>query len=157
MDIVQLIEEMEDIVDEASSVPFSSKVMVDKEEVLGLLREMGENLPDEIRQAQWTNTEKDRIIEEANRDAQNIITQANKEAERIGQEAQARFEGLVSEHDVTVEAQNRAEEITAQAENNARMLKTQSIQYIDEILATTEEKIKSILDELEANRDELRQ
>lgn len=157
MDIVQLIEEMEDLVDEASGVPFSSKVMVDKQEVLGILDEMRENLPEEIRQAQWTNTEKTRIIDEANRDAENIITQANREADRIGQEAQERFESLVSEHDVSVAAEKRAQEITSQAENNARILKTQSIQYIDEMLATTEDRIKEILDELEANRDELRQ
>ena len=38
MDIIKLIEEMEDILDEASTVPFSKKVMVEREELLSGLR-----------------------------------------------------------------------------------------------------------------------
>lgn len=44
MDIIKLIEEMEDILDEASTVPFSKKVMVEREELLSVLKDMRENL-----------------------------------------------------------------------------------------------------------------
>ena len=49
MDIIKLIEEMEDILDEASTVPFSKKVMVEREELLSVLKDMRENLPEEIK------------------------------------------------------------------------------------------------------------
>ena len=150
MDIIKLIEEMEDILDEASTVPFSKKVMVEREELLSVLKDMRENLPEEIKQAQWTNAEKNRIIDEANR------TQAYKEAEKIDQEARNRFETMVNEHDVTIAAQKNAEEITSQAENNARLLKSQSIQYIDEMLETTQDKLNNLLEELQENRNELK-
>ena len=116
MDIIKLIEEMEDILDEASTVPFSKKVMVEREELLSVL----------------------------------------KEAEKIDQEARNRFETMVNEHDVTIAAQKNAEEITSQAENNARLLKSQSIQYIDEMLETTQDKLHNLLDELQENRNELK-
>ena len=103
MDIIKLIEEMEDILDEASTVPFSKKVMVEREELLSVLKDMRENLPEEIKQAQWTNAEKNRIIDEANRESENIRTQAYKEAEKIDQEARNRFETMVNEHDVTMQ------------------------------------------------------
>ncbi len=156
MDIIKLIEEMEDVLDEASAVPFSKKVMVEREELLAILKDMRENLPNEIKQAQWTNSEKNRIIDEANKESENIRTQAYKEAEKIDQEARTRFETMINEHDVTIAAQKKAEEITSQAENNARLLKNQSIQYIDEMLETTQEKLRSLVDELESNRNELK-
>ena len=61
MDLIQLIEEMEDLMDGASTVPFSKKVMVDADEVLEILTEMREALPEEIKQAQWVTEEKERI------------------------------------------------------------------------------------------------
>ena len=63
---------------------------------------------------------------------------------------------MVNEHDVTIAAQKNAEEITSQAENNARLLKSQSIQYIDEMLETTQDKLHNLLDELQENRNELK-
>ena len=51
MDILMLIDEIEDIVEAGTSVPFSGKVMIDKEEVLEIIKEIRIKLPDEIKQA----------------------------------------------------------------------------------------------------------
>lgn len=58
MDVLQIIEEIEDLLDEASTVPFSKKVMVDTDEVFHLLQQIRQGLPGEIKQAQWVNEEK---------------------------------------------------------------------------------------------------
>ena len=46
-----MVEELEDLIDEAAAVPFSKKVMVDPEEVNSILTEMRNGLPEEIKQA----------------------------------------------------------------------------------------------------------
>lgn len=156
MDLIQLIEEMEDLMDGASTVPFSKKVMVDADEVLEILTEMREALPEEIKQAQWVTEEKERIVTEAEREADAIRKGAQKDADGMNKDAQKRFEALINEHDITKQAEKYGEEIVSKAEQNARVLKMQSITYVDEMLATTQNKIQDLLIVLEDNRKELK-
>lgn len=156
MDLIQLIEEMEDLMDGASTVPFSKKVMVDADEVLEILTEMREALPEEIKQAQWVTEEKERIVTEAEREADAIRKGAQKNADDMNKDAQKRFEALINEHDITKQAEKYGEEIVSKAEQNARVLKMQSITYVDEMLATTQNKIQDLLIVLEDNRKELK-
>lgn len=156
MDLIQLIEEMEDLLDGASTVPFSKKVMVDADEVLEILTEMREALPEEIKQAQWVTEEKERILTEAEREADAIRKAAQKDADDMNKDAQKRFEALINEHDITRQAEKYGEEIVSKAEQNARVLKMQSITYVDEMLATTQNKIQDLLVVLEDNRKELK-
>ena len=85
--ITELINEMEDVMDEASAVPFSRKVSVDPDEIYEILNEMKDSLPQEIKQAEWTYQEKDRIISEANAEADNRLAQADKEIQNFKEQA----------------------------------------------------------------------
>ncbi|WP_099203073.1 ATPase [Miniphocaeibacter massiliensis] len=156
MDILQIIEEIEDLIDEASTVPFSKKVMVDSDELFQLLQQVRQNLPEEIRQAQWINEEKDRIMAEAERDADAIKDEAKKESDKIIQDAKETFNQMINEHEVTKKANQYGEEIVSKAEQNARTLKLQSVTYVDEMLGVTQDRLKELLDVLEENRNELR-
>lgn len=156
MDLIQLIEEMEDLMDSASTVPFSKKVMVDADEVLEILSEMRESLPEEIKQAQWVTEEKERIVAEADREADAIRKAAQKDASDMNRDAQKRFDALINEHDITRQAEKYGEEIVTKAEQNAKVLRMQSITYVDEMLVTTQDRIKELLVVLEENRKELK-
>lgn len=156
MDIVQLIEEIEDLIEDAGSVPFSKKVMVDADELYDIIHEMRQNLPEEIKQAAWITEERERILSEAQREADVVISEAEKESERIVEEARQKFEGMVNEHEVVIEARNKAQSLQAKAEQAARTMKIQSITYVDDILAQTQERLKGVLNVLEDNREELR-
>ena len=50
MEVLRLIDEIEDILDNASTLPFSNKVVIDAEEILEILKEIRIKLPDEIKQ-----------------------------------------------------------------------------------------------------------
>ena len=56
---------MEYLLHHARHVPFSAQVMVDEDEVMDLIDQLRFNLPDEIKQANWTVQEQQRIISEA--------------------------------------------------------------------------------------------
>ena len=58
MEIFTLLETLEDILERSRSVPFSSKGIVDKEEILELIKEIRLKLPDELKQAKWVKEEK---------------------------------------------------------------------------------------------------
>ena len=53
MEIFTLLETMEDIIEKSKSVPFTDKGVVDKEELLELIREIRLKLPEDLKQAKW--------------------------------------------------------------------------------------------------------
>ena len=96
--ITELINEMEDVMDEASAVPFSRKVSVDPDEIYEILNEMKDSLPQEIKQAEWTYQEKDRIIGEANAEADKRLEEAEKEIQNFKEQAKTQYQKIISEH-----------------------------------------------------------
>ena len=48
MEIFTIIETMEDVLEKSKNLLFSNKVVVDKEELLDLIKEMRLKLPDEL-------------------------------------------------------------------------------------------------------------
>lgn len=156
MDIIELIEELEDVLDDASNIPFSKKVAVDPDEVFEIVKEIHASLPEEIRQAKWVNEEKDRILQEANNQAADIIQQASKQKDNFDQELQKKYEAMINEHSIAKEATRLGEEIVANAEKQARQIKLGTFAYVDEILKNTQENLKTIVKELDNNRQELK-
>ena len=156
MDILQLIEELEDVLDDASSVPFSQKVAIDPDEMYEIIKEIRQSLPEEIRQAQWLNDEKDRILAEANQQAAEILQAADQQAKNTDNEMQRRFNELVNESSITKQASRIGEGIVADAEKQSRQIKESVFAYVDEILSNTQENLKSIIKELDNNRNELK-
>ena len=63
--VMQLLDELEDILETASKVPFSDKAIVDSEEISQIISDIRLSMPKDIQQAQWVKDEQDRIINEA--------------------------------------------------------------------------------------------
>ena len=150
--IEQIIEEIEEYIDkDCKFQPLSStKIIVNKEHLDELLRELRMKTPDEIKRYQ-------KII--SNRDA--ILADAKAKADAMIEEAQA-----VSEHEIMQQAYAQANEIvtqaTAQAQeiiDNATMdaneIRMGAIQYTDDLLANAESIIGHTLDSYTTKYDGL--
>ena len=61
MEIFTLLETLEDIMERSKSLPFTEKGIVDKEEVLEIIKEIRLKLPDELKQAKWVKEERAHI------------------------------------------------------------------------------------------------
>ncbi|MBZ2173912.1 ATPase [Schnuerera sp. xch1] len=145
MDVLKLVDEIEDVLENASSMPFSNKVMVDADELFEIIREIRIKLPDEIKQASWIKGERQRILAEAQKDADTILN-----------EAELKLEELVDENEITKKANEIAEEIIAKAKNNAKEIRLGSLQYADNILLEAQESLKKTIELINSNRRELR-
>lgn len=156
MDILQLIEELEDVLDDASNIPLTKKVAVDPDEIFEIVKEIRASLPEEIRQAKWVNDERDRILEEANEQAQQLIDQSKKKVEESDHEMQQRFQELVNEHRITKAATQHGEELVSNAQAQSKQIRQSVFAYVDEILANTQENLKAVVSELDRNREELK-
>lgn len=145
MDVLKLIEELEDIIDESSTVPLTKKVMVHSEEILDILQQIRTRLPDEMQQASWIKEEKERIIGEAQREA---ISIENDTKEKV--------KVMIDEHPITEAAKERANEIIVSANADAREIRLGAFEYADELLMGTQEQIERLVGLIEENREELR-
>lgn len=145
--IEQIIEEIEEFVDSCKFQPLSStKIVVNKEELEELLRELRMRTPDEIKRYQKIISNKDAILEDAQQKADAIIADAQMRADRMVSEteimvrAHEQCEQLVKQ--TNQEAQDRLDEATNDA-NNIRM---SAISYTDEMLENLEKVMSHTID-----------
>lgn len=146
MDVLNLIEELEDIIEAGTNVPFSGRVMIDKVEILEIIKDIRIRLPDEIKQASWIKEERQRILEEAQKDADTIMEQA-----------EYRIEELVDQEEITRKASERADIMITNAKNNAKEIRLGSVDYADDLLLEQQEKLKELIILINENRKELRE
>ena len=123
MKVLELLEEIEDIVDEAPGLPLTGKMMVDAEEIFQIVREIRLALPDDVQQAKWIRDERDRILAEAKAEYERIIREAKKQADY-----------LVESDDITLRATKLGEQIRQDAETHAKVLKMRTYDYVDKML-----------------------
>ena len=145
MDILNLLERIEDIVEDASKFPLSSKVMIDKEEILEVINEIRLKLPDEINRASWVAKERQRILSEAQGEADELI-----------HKVQAQQKHLIEENEITRLAQKQANQLLHEAEEKANEMKEGAYNYSDEILSKLQDRIREINQIIEDNREVLK-
>ena len=144
MEIFTLLENLEDILDSGSKVPFSSKVMVDVEELREILEDIRLKLPDELKQAKWVKEERQRIIADAQNEADNII-----------KDAEGKIVTMVDEHVITQQALAQKEEILENANKVSKEISIGTRDYANAILEKVEDVLKETLEVVHNNRKEL--
>lgn len=123
MTVLELLEELEDIVDTASSVPLTGKIMVDGNEILEIVNDIRNTLPEDVKQAHWLKGEQNRILEDAKKEYQKLVVEAKKQADF-----------LVDNNAITLKARKHADQIEKEAEEYAAMLKLRTYDYLDQML-----------------------
>jgi phosphopantetheine adenylyltransferase len=132
MDIVQLLEYLQELVESAPKVPITGKAVIDKKEVLDVIDQIINYLPDEFKKAQWILGEKERIL-----------TEANKQYETVKKDTIELMKKQVENHDITKAALVKAEEIMANAQREAKIIRLGSRDYADEILCQLNDELES--------------
>ena len=155
--IEQIIEEIEEYIDrDCKFQPLSTtKIIVNKEHLDELLRELRMKTPEEIKRYQ-------KII--ANRDA--ILEDAQAKADAMLQEAQIHTNELVSEHEIMQQAYAQANEIVTQATEQAQeiidnatrdanAIRIGAVQYTDDLLSNAENILGHSLDQYTSKYESL--
>jgi len=144
MDIAARIQQLEDMIREAKSMPLSSSVLVNREELLELIGGMREALPEEIKQARWVVRDREELLGKARRDADGLVVKARTEQDR-----------LVAQESVVLAAQEEAERIVGEARDQARQVRMEADDYVDAKLASFEITLQRIEEALSQTRDVL--
>jgi vacuolar-type H+-ATPase subunit H len=93
--------------------------MVNEDELMELIDQVRFNLPDEIKQANWTVSEQQRIITEAHAEAARIMSRANERAEETASEHEILRRAERHAAQVIKDAQAKSDQIIREAEGYA--------------------------------------
>ena len=145
MEIFTLLDTLEDLLEGSRNLPFSNKSLVEKEEMLDLIKEIRLKLPDELKQAKWVKEERQRILVEAQNEADEII-----------KEAENRIISMIDEHEITKKAYEKKVEIIETANEMSREIKSGTEEYADGVLAGIEVALEDALKIIQNNRKELK-
>lgn len=129
-----LLEDLEDVLDDATSFPMSKKSLVDVEKIKTIIEDIRLNTPQETKQAKA-------IVDNRN----NIINEAKIEAENIIKKAQAEARALVSRDEITRTAQSEANEMIGQANQQAKSIVIQAQTEASEILGTASQQANEMV------------
>jgi cell division septum initiation protein DivIVA len=145
VEILKILDTLEDIVSNSTSVPLSGKCLIDRDEVLDYILELKERVPDDIKQAKWVKEERERILNEAKAQAQKMLS-----------EAEGKVQALINEHEITKKAYEQANQTIAESQKNAREIRIGAREYADNLLAQIQDTLEQAIRIIEKNREELR-
>ena len=137
MDILQLIDRLEELFNEARAVPFTHNVVVDEDRMLEVIDQMRIVIPDEVKKAQQVLSQRDRFLAQAQEEADRTIALARDKAEQIA-----------ARDSVVVEAQRRADQILAQARADAEATRRDADDYVVDTLVQLQDTMEKILNQV---------
>jgi len=122
-----LLVHLRDVIASARPVPLSASSMISKDEVLNLIDDVLQQLPEELRAARWLLKERAEFINSYKHEAEEIVAKAR-----------ARAESMVQRTEVVAAAEQRAYEIVDTAQSDARRLRHEVEDFCDQKLASFE-------------------
>ena len=144
VDAETLLRQAIDIVATAKPMPLSASVLISRDEVLGLLDEVLDRLPEELRQARWLLREREEFRAEQAREADALMEEVKAQAER-----------MVSRTELVRQSKISAQKIIDDAEETARRLRHEADDYCDQKLAGMEIVLNRVLKTVVAGRERL--
>ena len=116
MDILQLIDRLEELFNEAKAVPFTHNVVVDEDRMLEIIDQMRVVIPDEVKKAQQVLAQKDRVMAQAQEEAERTVALARDKAEQVA-----------AKDNIVVEAQKRGDQILNQVRNGVQTIQQERV------------------------------
>lgn len=145
MDVDQRLEELAILIEEAKAVPLSASCMVNRAQVLDMIEDIREALPESLSDA-------DQLL--AEREA--VVAEGRIEADRLIAEARAEQMQMLSQHEVYLVAVAESEALRAETLDEVTRMRRETDDYIDGRLASFEITLHKTLNAVERGRDKLR-
>jgi len=144
MDSIDRLDAAIMMIEEAKKVPLSASVVVHKNEILELLQEARELLPDDFSEAQMLLRHREDIVEEGRSSSEQLIALAREEVAR-----------MVEQTAIVKEAREESKRVLAEAREQSEAERDEVDSYIDSRLATLEVILNKTMDAVARGRDRL--
>ncbi len=154
--IEALIDEIEEYINSCKFQTLSTtRIIVNKEQIDDLLRELRMNTPDEIKRYQKMISNRDAILEDARKKAEALINDATAQTNQLINEHEIMQQAYSKANEVVTMATNQAQEILDKATIEANSMKSAAVQYVDDLLENVEKIITSAAQVTSSNYNDL--
>ena len=145
--IEQLIDEIEEFIDGCKFKALSNThIIVDKEQIEELIRELRMKTPEEIKRYQKIISNKEAILNDAREKAATLINEATVHTNELINEHEIMQQAYAQANEVVTLATNQAQEILDHATIEANAMREAALQYTDDMLANVEAIIASSME-----------
>ena len=128
MSIDEILEEMDELLDKASSMPFAAhKKVIDGERMRELINDIRLNMPHELKEAKKIEF-----------DCQSILNEAKLNADAIIRKAEERAAQIVSREAIVTEAKKKAVDMLTKAQTASKNLQKNAVESVAKMLNDTE-------------------
>ncbi len=154
--IEQLIDELEEYIESCKPKFMSnSEIIVNKEEIDELLRELRMRTPEEIKRYQKIISNKEAILNDARAKAQALIDEATVHTNELISEHEIMQQAYAQANGIVDTAANQAREILDKATMEANELRTQASQYMESRLVELDSITSSAIQSTNADYERL--
>ena len=152
--IEQLIDEIEEYIENCKPKFMSNTdIIVNREEIEELLRELRMKTPDEIKRYQKIISNKEAILQDARDKAEALINEATIHTNELINEHEIMQQAYAQANEIVTMASNQAQEILDNATNEANAVRSAAVQYMDDMLAHLENVINASIQSETAHHD----
>lgn len=145
MDVQERLDELAVLIEDAKSVPLSASCVVNRAQVLDLIVEIRQLLPESVMRADELLADREAVVQDGRREADRILERARSEADR-----------MISEHEVYLAAVAEADALRHDTLTDAARMRQETDDYIDGKLATFEITLHKTLQTVDRGRERLR-
>ena len=155
----RIFDEMYNLISEANRIPLTDKIIIEESDLAGILDDLKEAIPKEVKSATRLLEEQKAIVTKAH----NIVLQAKTEADRILELAKSESERLMRQEEISKQAEAFAEDVKSTALRNQQEMKDEAdayvervkhdvLQYADDMLGYLSGSLQSALQAVNDNR-----
>ena len=145
MDVQERLDELAVLVEDAKSVPLSASCVLNRAQVLDLIEEIRQLLPESVMRADELLADREAVVQDGRREADRILERARGEADR-----------MISEHEVYLAAVSEADALRHDSIQETARMRQETDDYIDSKLATFEITLHKTLQTVDRGRERMR-
>lgn len=145
MDIQERLDELTVLVEDAKSMPLSASCVINRSQVLDLIDEIRQLLPDSVQRADELLADREAVVQDGRREADRILERARTEADK-----------MVAEHEVYLAAVAEAEALRGETVSGTARMRQETDDYIDAKLASFEITLQKTLQTVDRGRERIR-
>jgi cell division septum initiation protein DivIVA len=144
VDVHDKLDELVRLVEDARAMPMSASALVNRAEVLELLAELGQLMPEQLDQADLLLADREAVVEQGRAEAARLVALAEAEHDR-----------LVEETEVVRAAHERAQIVENDAKAEAERLLAEADDYVDRKLGEFEIALDKLAAQVRRGREHL--
>ena len=145
MTVYKILDELEELLQRSSHIPFSNRLVVEEDELCRLIDALRESLPNEIMEANRVLNERKRIMDDVQKEAKTIVDQAHTYVTK-----------LTDDNSITHQAQLQADQIIQDAREKAKEFEDQAVAYAQEVFAYLEANLEKVTESIRESRERIK-